>query len=526
MRPPLRSYRPRMRNLTIAFLAGFVAFYFASAVDGVEPEDGPQILTDSHGAAGVVMAMLSLGEADPQYLECAEKTLDWLTHVRQIDDRGRGAWYLSESAPEGHRNRRIMLPTQPLTILMYLDAFEKGLGPLPGSAREPTTTEALATAISSAKRSKYREVGLSGARWLAEPGAAEWETDLGKAFGWGWASGQRDVGLVSGHSHGLGKYMNVLLRAHELEPDPAFEEALIGILVNLRSRAIDLGDGMLAYPAFPWSRTKEKEAILTGYCYGQAGVVVPLMQLAVAKPDLELSDGTTPLSLGNGALKYLASVAIPRGPGFEWPYMRRTKASMNPGLGSGTGGIGWAFLEGYRANRAHGNEEAARQCLRYARGAAEYALLLVERAPEDAITGSGGGTGFGVCGGAGGTVFLPMLLDREICDEDPEYRARVHQAAQKISRMILNRATPVGDTLAWTLKPHEKKHHRLKSEPAWVNLALDYGQTGVIVALAETAKYLDDPEVLQSARKAADFVIDHAMETEHGWKFPRFIRLD
>jgi hypothetical protein len=43
---------------------------------------------------------------------------------------------------------------------------------------------------------------------------------------------------------------------------------------------------------------------------------------------------------------------------------------------------------------------------------------------------------------------------------------------------------------------------------------------------SEMAKYLDDPDLLQSARSAADFVIEHAVKTEHGWKVPRFIRVD
>jgi hypothetical protein len=107
-----------------ALVACMSAFLLAAAGSAcaIEPENGPQYLTDSHGAAGVAMAMLSLGEADPKYLECAVETLDWLAHVRQTDDRGRTAWRLSESAPEGHRNRRIMLPGQPLTIVMYLEA--------------------------------------------------------------------------------------------------------------------------------------------------------------------------------------------------------------------------------------------------------------------------------------------------------------------------------------------------------------------------------------------------------------------
>jgi hypothetical protein len=61
------------------------------------------------------------------------------------------------------------------------------------------------------------------------------------------------------------------------------------------------------------------------------------------------------------------------------------KTAWNSGLGSGTGGIGWAFLEGYRANREHGNDEAAHQSLKYARGAAESARKAADFAIEHAV---------------------------------------------------------------------------------------------------------------------------------------------
>jgi len=493
-----------MRNhLTLGVLAAGLVLG-ADPAWAVELEDGPAFFTDSHGAAGVVMAMLSMADEDPKYLECAEQTLAWLVHVGQRDARGRVAWVLSQSAPEGHRNRRIALPGQPLVILMFFDAFEK------------------------TGKKEYRQVGLAAARWLAEVGADRRATPAGTAYGWGWAAGQKDAGLVAGYSHGLGKYLDVFRRAHRLEPHPAFRDALVGILVRLKTSATDLGEGCTAFPSFPFRGGGEPNAIRTGYCYGQAGVIIPLMKLTVDMPDLKLDDGTTPLKLGNGSLKYLMREARPRLGGYVWPYMRHDRESKNPGLGSGTGGIGLALLEGYRANLQRGDRSFARECMKYARGAAEYALALVERAPDKGVMiGGGGAAGFGVCGGAGATAWLPMLLAKELGDDEPEFRARVERATRKVTRLVIGRATPVGETLAWTLTPGERERFEVGtgSDVAAVNMSLDYGQTGVVLELAEMGGYLEDKEVLAAARKAADFVIDQAVKTDEGWKFARFVRV-
>ncbi len=56
-------------GVTTVLFAGLFIWPLSSVA--VQPEDGPMYLTDSHGAAGVVRAMLSLAEADPDYLsEC------------------------------------------------------------------------------------------------------------------------------------------------------------------------------------------------------------------------------------------------------------------------------------------------------------------------------------------------------------------------------------------------------------------------------------------------------------------------
>jgi len=473
----------------------------ASTAPAVEPEDGPMYLTDSHGASGVVYCMLSMADVDPKYLDCAEQTLKWLMHVAKRDEKGRIAWYLSESAPKGHKNRRLQLPGMPLAAVLFLSAYEK------------------------TKRPEYKDTGLAAARWLADVGADKWGTDLGIAYGWGWAFGQKGRVLVPGHSHGLGKYLQLMLQARSLEPDHTFDKALDGILIHLKTNAVSMDGGACAWRSFQWKHVKDKGAILTGYCFGQAGVIIPLLETAMAMPDHKLSDGTTALALGNGGLRYLIRRAKPAMGGYVWPYMRFDKRSKNSGLGSGTGGIGLAFLRGYQANRKHGDKAFAAECLKYAKGAAEYALARIERAPEDTrFVGGGGSGGFGVCGGAGGTAYFPMILAKAL--GDPGYAERVKKAAKRISGFLIASGTPVGDMLAWPLTGGERKRHKVREDVRTVNMALDYGQTGVVLALAEMGKYTQDKQVLAGARKAADFVIHHAVKTDHGWKLARFVRID
>jgi hypothetical protein len=482
-------------GLIVAALGGWRA-------DAAEREPDPSYMTDTHGATGVVWAMLSLGEADPKYLECAEQTLAWLEHVKIEDDQGRVTWRLSESAPEGHPHREIYQRDVVFTLLQYFRAYR-----LTG-------------------REQYKKTALAGARWMAEVGADRWETPLGTAYGWAHGPGQKDVGLVTGWTMGLGKFLELFLKASKLSPDPVFRDALTGIVIHLKTRAKDADGGGIYWPHFPWGYIKEKQenVVLTGYCWGQAGVIAPLMQVAREMPDLKLADGTTPLMLGNADLRYLAHAALRQNDGVTWHYMRHDRDARNPGLGSGTSGIGRAFLEGYRANLAAGDTQTASECLGYTRDVCRSAVAIVESARMDgAFRGGGGGSGHGFCGGAGPTMLLPLDLIREDPDVKPEEVERVRRAAKKLAETLIACGRPVKYGLAWPMNDAERAYYGFRSDRPAVNMALDYGQTGVVTTLAESAKGLKDDAILDAARKAADFAIANAVRTEHGWKFARYV---
>jgi len=479
-----------MRRHVLRLAVGVAVFASsAGCLPGVEVEDGPQYLTDSHGASGVVHAFLELSKASPEYARYWKGALDWLIHVAQRDDHGRMTWVMSTTAPEGHWHANINVAGSCHVLRMFFAGY-KACGD-----------------------ERYKQAGLAGVRAFTERFARQKETRLGTAWLWshGYNPTDRSAGMLAGHSHGLGNPIDVLLDAYEVTGDTRYAEPLRGLLVNLCLRGKTSqkdGQTLVAWPAL-----KNPDVVETGYCYGQAGVVLPLLRLAEAMPDLRLSDGATPLAMANASLRYLMSVARTKGDGIVWPYMRHAETTRNFGLGSGTGGIGWAFLRGAQVNRKT-NPAFARECMRYARGAAVYATdVVLGYKKQGPLTSPGGDGGFGVCGGAGGGGHLLIRYAQDVGDADPDLVRRCNAATRKIARLVAASAETVDDgTQAIPDRGHFGK----------INIALDYGQTGVVLGLATAGRYLEDETILASARKVADYIVNRAAEEGGGLKFAQF----
>jgi hypothetical protein len=206
------------------------------------------------------------------------------------------------------------------------------------------------------------------------------------------------------------------------------------------------------------------------------------------------------------------TVAHREGEGILWPYMRHTRISRNIGYGSGTGGIGWAFLRGAQVNRETDPAFAA-ECMRFARGAAVYAVDLVLNYENDGgLPGPGGDAGFGVCGGAAGGGHFLMLYADEAGKDEKERVGRIRRAIEKIARRVIDSAVEIDGTLACP------DRHGFKR----INLALDYGQTGVVLGLAEAGRYLEDETLTEAARKVADYIVRRAVPEGDGFKFAQF----
>ncbi|NOY79852.1 MAG: hypothetical protein GXP31_02485 [Kiritimatiellaeota bacterium] len=463
-----------------------------SSAWGIEPEKGPAYLTDSHGASGVVQAFLELSEAAPEYDKYWQGALNWLISVAQHDRQGALYWYVSTTAPKGHPSHRIGIPSMCHVIRMFFAGYRRC-----GDGR-------------------YRDTGLTAVRTLLERFARTRRTRLGVSYAWShsYRPNDRSPGLLAGHSHGLGNLIDTLLDGYEAKPDDALkaelENALEGLLINLRLRATLRKQGAATLVA--WPTLKNPNVVETGYCYGQAGVVLPLLRLAELRPDLKLKDGTTPRSLANGSLRYLMRAARQTRGGYVWPYMRHTRSSKNIGFGSGTAGIGWAFLRGFQVNREF-DPEFATECLKYARGAAVYAVNLLSgpKVPRR-LRSPGGDAGFGVCGGASGGGFLLIETAKVVGKKEPAFARRLRISIEKIGKLVIASAIRTNGTLVCPDRTHFKR----------VNLALDYGQTGIVLGLAVAGKYLDNDELIGAAKQVADYIVQCAVPAGGGYKFAQF----
>jgi hypothetical protein len=82
---------------------------------------------------------------------------------------------------------------------------------------------------------EYRDAGLAGARGIAAI-MQKRDTPEGRVYLW--------HGALAGYSHGLGAFLEAFLAASHHSGDEEFEEALIGVLLNLRKRGEFIGSGL------------------------------------------------------------------------------------------------------------------------------------------------------------------------------------------------------------------------------------------------------------------------------------------
>ncbi|MBM3891198.1 MAG: hypothetical protein FJ388_18965, partial [Verrucomicrobia bacterium] len=241
-------------------LAALLAWAWSDRALAVEAESGPMYLTDSHGASAVVHSFLELSAVDPAYDKYWQGALNWLIAVAQKDDAGRLRWSLSASAPAGHKNRQINLASMCHITRMFFAGYERS------------------------HDERYKQTALASVRFLTEVAMLKRQTPLGVSCGWshGYHRNDKSAGVLAGHSHGLGNFLDVMLDAYRLQPDEELKDILRGILVNLRSRGREVAGQK---DMIVWPLLQNEKVIETGYCYGQAGLVLPLLTLAERFPD-------------------------------------------------------------------------------------------------------------------------------------------------------------------------------------------------------------------------------------------------
>jgi hypothetical protein len=124
----------------------------------------------------------------------------------------------------------------------------------------------------------------------------------------------------------------------------------------------------------------------------------------------------------------------------------------------------------------------------------------------------GGEAGFGVCGGAGGMGYFLILYARDVGDKDPDLVKRINAAIEKTARLVIASTIEIDGTLACPDRVHFKR----------INIALDYGQTGVVLGLAIAGRYLKNPELIEAAKKVASYIVRQAVPEGGGYKFAQF----
>jgi len=467
-----------MRPMGIAYFALACAMFLCQKAPAIAPEDGPAYMTDTHGAAGVCWFLREIRAIEPAYDRYYFGGLDWLVAMAMWEgDMCR--WWVSTTAPDGHPNHRLT----------------DGEGAIIGELTRGYLTSGNAD---------YRDTALGGVRAMLSS-AILMSTPYGQGYWWG----ER-----VGHSHGPGKYGDTLIRAYD-HLDGAADLVypyIVGSLNLLLDRAVLGDDGQGDLTAF-WPEEEGGTAYETGYCYGNAGTLAFVINAANHFPNFAFPDGSPVSDLRefvNASARWLISVAEPYpGPddGIVWPYMRHNEDSNNVGWGSGVAGIGAQFLYAYQLNQAAGDPFAS-ECLDTARRAANTVIYKINRVTS---------IGRGACGGEGGAPLFLMDLADEIEGTDPQLAQDCRDVSGKIGDLIVaDRLTFHDGRTAWRASS--------KFGDQAVNIAFDYGATGLGLALYVIGSRLDEPNLVDVAHKAVAYLeLITAWDEQGGCKWPQII---
>ena len=458
-----------LRRWALSLLLG--ALLASQDAHAIAPEDGPAYMTDTHGASGVCWFLEEMIEIDPVYERYYYGALDWLVETAQWD--GDKCWWLvSTTAPEGHPNHK----------------YTAGGGAIFGS---------LAQGYMAALDERYSETALGGIRALLSEARAS-DTSWGPGFHWG----QR-----VGHSHGPGGEGDMLLDAYEELGEQSVLPYVTGLLNWMRDEAVFTQDG-LGNDLAMWPEESGGTAYETGYCYGNAGSLAFVIHAANSLPDLAWTDGKDLRWLVNANLRWLISVAVDVPPvgGLVWRYMRHDEMSTNIGFGSGVAGIGIQFLKAAQLNRDAG-DPFADECLEVCRKA--VAAILYKTDHYANIQN-------GACGGEGGTALLLLPFADEIEASDPGLAQACRAASGVIGERVLNARLEFGGRSGW------KSSDKFGDEA--VNIALDYGSTGLGMALAYTGTRLGRTDLTDGALEAAEYLrLTAVWDEAAGCKWPQIV---
>jgi len=450
-------------------------------VTGCPPQPyEPEFWVDTHGAAGVSWFLGEFRAFDPSYDATYFGGLDWLvaTAIWQGDMCG---WIMDPDAEPGDPNYKI-------------------------SRGEGAVITELVKGYLASGNTAYRDTALGAVKAILDWAAPDEGNPYGQGYSWG--------SYRAGHSHGPGKIGDLLITAYDDLPGaPALVSPYLeGLSFWLLDQAVWGDDGQGNPTAF-WPEEEGGTAYETGYCYGNAGTLAFLINAAEHFPTITFPAGS-PVSdlreLVNASVRWLMAAAeVYPGPddGIIWRYMRHDELSDNIGWGSGVSGIGAQLLDAYTLNQAADPSFAA-TCLEYAKKAAATVVYEVNEATSIQQ---------GVCGGEGGVLLFLLPLADEVEVTDPQLAQACLDATGAVADFVVaSRLVFHNGRSAWQAGSH------LHAQAS--NVALDYGGTGLGLALYQTGTALSRPELVIVAEKAADFIrLITKSAAQGGYKWPKLV---
>jgi len=422
----------------------------------------PEYWVDTHGAAGVAMFLGEIRTIDPSYDPYYFGGLDWLvaTAIWQGDMCG---WVLDPDAQQGDPNYRITRGEQYIITGLINGYLASG-------------------------NTAYRDTALGSLKLLLD-----WATpDEGNPYGPGYSWGTRRAG----HTWGPGLIGDVLVTAYNDLPgtQTLVTPYLQGLCYWLLDQAV-IGDDGLGNPTVMWPEEEGGTAYETGYCYGNAGILAFLINAAMHFPTLTFPAGSPVNDLrefSNASTRWLLSEAEPYpGPddGIIWRYMRHSELSDNVGFGSGVSGIGVQLLDMHALNKTADPAFAA-LCLENAGKAASTVIHEINEATSIQQ---------GMCGGEGGVHLFLLPLADEVEGTDPQLAQACRDAVGRVADFVVaSRITFHGERTGWKAGTH------LHAQA--VNVALDYGVTGLGLVLYQAGTELGRQDLVVVAGKAAEYI--------------------
>jgi len=486
--PYTRIDTKHLCNITIMVFA--VCFAAIPALAVKMEKDGPGYLTDSHGACGVLRTLTALREDYPECNDYIKGTLQWLYDVR-IDNGGAYSWKMSASAPKGHPSSRV-LSTLGLSVaraIAYVD---------------PKRTDPI-----------YRDL-YEGSIKALEKFSTVSKTKSGPAHWLNTSNKSKKFKPLPGVSHGTGGVLVSITEIYEKTKDKRVSKWATGTANLLKDTATTSEVDGLKLTTWP-----RKGKDVTGFCYGTGGIAYGLVILYKTFPEHRFYDGTSALDLAMESLNWVLSKKIVVGKGWTYEFIRSQKKSTNPGWGSGVTAIGETLMEVSALLEKEHPKDAARY-LDAACKNAIYAIELVEKGWDV----DGKHLNIGLCGGVGATGRFLLNVAERVQESDPNLAERARSAAKIYAGWFPKQALPCGDGVAWVARNHFGGGFNAGKDKFFtVNMAFDYGLSGMVFCLNELDQRMDDEAIKDTKDKALKAMLGLAVKEGEGYKWPLFSKI-